>query len=368
MRIPFADLYSLHIGIEDELSAVFHRILAHSTFVLGPEVETFEEKFARYVGTNHCVAVNTGTAALHVALAVLGVGAGDEVITVAHTFIATAEAITAVGATPRFIDIDPVSFNMDPQLLEAAITPRTKAIIPVHMYGQCADMDSILAIARAHCIPVIEDACQAHGAVYKGKRAGSMGVVGCFSFYPGKNLGACGEGGAITTSDPELAARMRMWRNHGSSAKYEHDFAGLNMRMEGLQGGVLTVKLRHLDAWNDQRRAVAALYDHALQETEIQAPAEMLYGRHVYHLYVIQSSQRDLLRARLTEADIETGLHYPIPLHLQKAYRHLGYRLGDLPRTELVKDRILSLPMYPTLAAGDVAKVVAEVLESCYVA
>ena len=367
MKIPFVDLYSLHADMEEELCAVFRRVVSRSTFVLGPEVEQFEADFARYVGTQYCVAVNTGTAAIHLVLAALGVGPGDEVITVAHTFIATAEAITAVGATPKFIDIDPVSFTLDPDLLEAAITSKTKAIIPVHIYGQCADMDRILEIARRHDIPVIEDACQAHGSMYRNQRAGSMGTAGCFSFYPGKNLGACGEGGAITTNDPELAEKMRMWRNHGSSIKYVHDFAGLNMRMEGLQGGILSLKLKRLDDWNDQRRTVAALYDEALAGTDVIAPTEMAYGRHVYHLYVVQSDQRDALQTRLNKAGIETGLHYPIPLHLQKAYRWLGYREGDLPQTERAKDRILSLPVYPGLSAKAAAHVAAEVLESCYV-
>ena len=367
MKIPFVDLYSLHAEMEEELCAVFQRVVSRSSFVLGPEVKRFEAEFASYVGTQYCVAVNTGTAAIHLALAALGVGPGDEVITVAHTFIATAEAITAVGALPRFVDIDPVSFTLDPLLLEAAITPKTKAIIPVHIYGQCADMDHILEIARHYGIPVIEDACQAHGSMYRGYKAGSMGIAGCFSFYPGKNLGACGEGGAITTNDPELAEKMRMWRNHGSSIKYEHDFAGLNMRMEGLQGGILSLKLKHLDRWNDQRRAVAALYDDALAGSDVVAPTEMAYGRHVYHLYVVQSDQRDALQIRLNKAGVETGLHYPIPLHLQKAYRWLGYSEGDLPQTERVKDRILSLPVYPGLSTEAAAQVAAEVLESCYV-
>ena len=251
MKVPFVDLKSLHSEIEDDLREVFNRVLNNSTFVLGPEVQRFEQEFAAYVGTEHCVAVNTGTAALHLALAALGIGQGDEVITVPHTFIATAEAITAVGARPVFIDIDPVSYTMDPTLVEAAITNKTRAIIPVDLYGQVADMDSILEIATHHNIPVIEDACQAHGAEYKGRKAGAFGAAGCFSFYPGKNLGACGEGGAVTTNDADLAQRIRLWRDHGSSKRYEHIFPGLNMRMEGIQGGILSVKLKHLDRWND---------------------------------------------------------------------------------------------------------------------
>ncbi|WP_213806334.1 DegT/DnrJ/EryC1/StrS family aminotransferase [Granulicella sp. dw_53] len=367
MKIPFMDLRSLHEGISEELRDVFDRILDKSTFVLGPEVQTFEQEFAAYVGTRYCVALNTGTAAIHLALAALGIGPGDEVITVAHTFIATAEAITAVGATPVFIDIDPISFTMDPTLLEAAITSRTRAIIPVDLYGQVADMDPILEIADHHGISVVEDACQAHGAEYKGRKAGSFGIAGCFSFYPGKNLGACGEGGAVTTDDAELAQRIRMWRDHGSSKRYEHVFPGLNMRMEGIQGGILSVKLKYLDLWNDQRRSAAAAFDSALAMANIETPTQMNNRHHVYHLYVVQSDNRDALRKHLADADIETGLHYPTPLHLQQAYRFLGYREGDLPMTERIKDRILSLPMHPHLKAESIERIAFELQESCYV-
>ena len=367
MKIPFVDLKSLHDGIKEELSEVFDRVLRDSTFVLGPEVQRFEQEFAAYTGTAHCVAVNTGTAALHLVLAAMGVGPGDEVITVPHTFIATAEAISAVGARPVFVDIDPVSFTMDPTLLEAAITPRTRAIIPVDLYGQVADMDPILEIADRRGVPVVEDACQAHGAEYKGRKAGSFGVAGCFSFYPGKNLGACGEGGAVTTNDATLAANIRMWRDHGSSRRYEHVFPGLNMRMEGLQGGILSVKLKYLDRRNDQRRCAAASYTAALVGSGIATPAEMPYGRHVYHLYVVQSDNRDALRQQLADAGIESGLHYPVPLHLQQAYHSLGYKEGDFPVTEKVKGRILSLPMYPGIQTDAVERVAAELRESCLV-
>jgi dTDP-4-amino-4,6-dideoxygalactose transaminase len=367
MKIPFMDLRSLHEDIKDELREVFDRVLDQSTFVLGPEVQNFEQEFAAYCGTKYCVALNTGTAALHLALAALGLGPGDEVITVAHTFIATAEAITAVGATPVFIDINPISFTMDPALLEAAITSRTRAIIPVDLYGQVADMDPILEIAAHHSIPVIEDACQAHGAKYKGRMAGSFGVAGCFSFYPGKNLGACGEGGAVTTDDAELAQRIRMGRDHGSSKRYEHVFPGLNMRMEGIQGGILSVKLKYLDIWNDQRRQAAAAFDRALATADVETPTQLVDRHHVYHLYVVQSDNRDALRQHLAEADIETGLHYPTPLHLQQAYRSLGYKQGDFPVTERVKDRILSLPMYPHIQTETIERVALELRESCYV-
>lgn len=367
MKIPFVDLRSMHMEIKDELQEVFDRVLDKSSFVLGAEVQRFEQEFAAYVGTEYCVAVNTGTAALHLALAGLEIGAGDEVITVPHTFIATAEAISAVGATPVFVDIDPVSFTMDPALLETAITSKTRAIIPVDLYGQIADMDPILEIASRHGIPVVEDACQAHGAEYKGRKAGSFGIAGCFSFYPGKNLGACGEGGAVTTNDAELANRIRLWRDHGSSKRYEHIFPGLNMRMEGLQGGFLSVKLKYLDQWNDQRREAAAAYDAALVGTDMEIPTEMPHNRHVYHLYVVQSARRDQLREQLAEANIETGLHYPTPLHLQQAYQSLGYKQGDFPVTETLKDRILSLPMYPGIKPEAITHVISELKEGCYV-
>jgi len=363
MKVPFADLKSLHLEIKAELQDVFDRVLSDSTFVLGPEVRTFEADFAAYVGTEHCVGVANGTAAIHLVLAALGIGPGDEVITVAHTFIATAEAITAVGALPVFIDIDPITFTMDPALIEAAITPRTRAIIPVHIYGQTADMDAILAIAARHGIPVIEDAAQAHGAMHKGRKAGSMGTAGCFSFYPGKNLGALGEGGAITTNDPDLARSLRMWREHGSSRKYEHQFPAFNMRMAGMQGGFLSVKLRHLDRWNDERRAAAAEYAVQLADADLQVPVEAAGDHHIYHLYVIQSDSRDELKLRLAQVGIECGLHYPTPLHLQTAYRSLGYEAGDLPVTERAAGKILSLPIYPGISAEAIAFVASEILE-----
>ncbi len=366
MRVPFVDLKLLHRGMEDDLRNVFSRVLADSSFVLGPEVEEFERDFAAYCGVAHCVAVNTGTAALHLVLAALGVGPGDEVITVPHTFIATAEAITAVGATPVFVDIEPDGYCMDARQLEAAINERTRAIIPVHIYGQTADMDPILAVADAHNIPVIEDACQAHGAEYKGRKSGSLSLAGCFSFYPAKNLGACGEGGAVTTNDPELTKRMRMWRDHGSSKKYEHSFAGLNLRMEGVQGGMLALKLKHLDRWNDQRREAAQVYAEAFAHSDISLPQEMSYGRHVYHLFVVQTKERDALRQQLALAGVESGLHYPIPLHLQEAYRHLGYAKGDFPVAERVKDQILSLPMYPGITREAIEHVAMELQGACH--
>jgi dTDP-4-amino-4,6-dideoxygalactose transaminase len=366
VKVKFVDLSAQHKPLEAELKETFNRVLSNCSFVLGPEVEKFEKAFAAFCGVAHCVTVTNGTAALQLVLQGLGVGPGDEVITVAHTFIATAEAVNAAGARPVFMDIDPVSYTMDPARIEAAITPRTKAIIPVHLYGQPADMDAINAIGAKHKIPVIEDSCQAHGASYKGRRAGSLGAAACFSFYPSKNLGACGEGGAVTTNDAELAKKVRMLRDHGSVKKYEHDFPAYNLRLEGIQGGVLAVKLPHLDGWNKNRRILAARYDELLAGSKVQTPKEMPYAEHVYHLYVVLAEDREALKCALNEQGIETGLHYPIPLHLQKAYEYLGYKKGDFPVSEHVASHLLSLPMYAELPiehAEHVAKTTREVLE-----
>lgn len=366
MKVKFVDLSAQHKPLEAELKETFSRVLANCSFVLGPEVEKFEKAFAAFCGVEHCVAVTNGTAALQLVLQGLGIGAGDEVITVSHTFIATAEAISAVGARPVFVDIDPVSYTMDPNKVEAAITPRTKALIPVHLYGQPADMDALNAIATKHKLFVIEDSCQAHGALYKGRRAGSLATAACFSFYPSKNLGACGEGGAVTTNDAALARQIRMLRDHGSLKKYEHDFPAYNLRLEGIQGGVLAVKLPHLDGWNSNRRILAARYNEMFAGTKVVAPKEMPYARGVYHLYVVLVEDREALKQALAEQGIETGLHYPIPLHLQKAYEHLGYKKGDFPVSEHVASHLLSLPMYAELPiehVEHVAKTIREVLE-----
>ena len=366
MKVKFVDLSAQHKPLEAELKEVFSRVLANGSFVLGPEVEKFEKMFATYCGAEHCVAVTNGTAALQLVLQGLGVGLGDEVITVAHTFIATAEAINAAGARPVFVDIDPVSYTMDPTKLEKAITSKTKAIIPVHLYGQPADMDAINAIAAKHNLPVIEDSCQAHGAKYKGRPTGSLGRAACFSFYPSKNLGACGEGGAVTTDDVELAKKIRMLRDHGSVKKYEHDFPAYNLRLEGIQGGVLAVKLPHLDGWNNSRRVLAARYNELFAGSKVVTPKEMPYAHHVYHLYVIVVEDREALKKALTEQGIENGLHYPVPLHLQKAYADLGYKKGDFPVSEKVAGNHVSLPMYAELPiehVEHVAKTIREVLE-----
>jgi dTDP-4-amino-4,6-dideoxygalactose transaminase len=349
MKVPFVDLKALHAPISADLSNAIDRVMRNTAFIQGSEVKAFEDAFAKYVGVRHCVAVNSGTAALHLALLGLGIGPGDEVITVSHTFIATSEAISAVGARPVFVDIDPVTYTMDPAKVEAAITSRTRAILPVHLYGYPANMDALLAIAKRHNLQVVEDACQAHGAKYKGRMAGSMSAAGCFSFYPGKNLGACGEGGAMVTNDDALMQKVRMLREHGSVQKYVHVLPGYNFRLEGLQGAVLAVKLPHLDGWNDRRRAVAKRYGQRLAGQGIELPTEESHAHHVYHLYVIQTDDREGLRDFLAQRGIETGLHYPIPLHQQEAYAFLGYRTGDFPVTEKATQRILSLPMYPDM-------------------
>ena len=336
--------------MEAEFVEALRRVLRSSNFILGREVESFEQEFASYNNAQHCVAVNNGTAALQVALMALGVGPGDEVVTVPHTFIATAEAITAVGARPVFVDVDASSYTMDARLVERAITSKTRALIPVHLYGQCADMDPLLEIASRRGIPVIEDACQSHGAEYRGRKAGTLGRAGCFSFYPGKNLGALGEGGAVITNDAALAEKMRMLRDHGSRKKYEHEFPAYNLRLEGLQGAFLAIKLKHLDEWNERRRCIAARYGSMLRSTGVTPPQEMAYGKHVYHLYVVRSSERDRLKQDLSKRGIETGLHYPLPLHLQQAYRSLGHGPGDFPVSEEVAKSCLSLPIYPGMS------------------
>jgi|SRR4051812_37489820 dTDP-4-amino-4,6-dideoxygalactose transaminase len=364
MKIPFVDLSAIHKPLEQEFNAVFHRVLDRSSFIMGPEIKQFEDAFATYLGADHCITVNNGTTALQLVLAALGIGAGDEVITVANTFIATAEAVSAVGAKPVFVDVDPVSFTMDPVLVENAITSRTKAILPVHLYGQCADLDPLIAISERHKLFLIEDACQAHGAEYKGRRAGTVGIAGCFSFYPGKNLGALGEGGAISTNDAQFAQKLRMLRDHGSLRKYEHSLPGFNFRLEGLQGGFLGVKLPHLDRWNTQRREIATLYNEKLRDANVTLPVEMPYGKHVYHLYIVQLENRDHVKQQLADKGIDTGLHYPVPLHLQEAYRDLGYNKGDFPVSERLSLQILSLPMYPGLSIEAAEHVVTSLVEA----
>ena len=347
--IPFVDLKAQYHSIKSEIDEAIAKVLENSQFILGSEVAAFEEEFARYSGARFGVAVNSGTSALHLALLAAGVGPGDEVITTAYTFVATVAAIGYAGARPVLVDIDPVSYTIDSNAIERAITPRTKAIVPVHLYGQPADMDPILEIARRRHILVIEDAAQAHGAEYKGRRAGSMGDLACFSFYPGKNLGAYGEAGMVVTNSPAYTRTMRMLRDWGQERKYHHDLKGYNYRMEGMQGAILRVKLRHLEAWTEARRSRAAAYAAALQSSALRLPAAMPYSRHVYHVYAVQSPRRDDLAAALLAEGIHTGVHYPIPIHRLGAWTDLNYPVGSFPVAECVAGRVLSLPIYPEL-------------------
>ncbi len=351
MDVPFLDLKPQYRRIEAALRPRLEAIMEQAAFINGPEVEAFEEEFAAFCETNYCVGVSSGTDALRFALLACGIGAGDEVITVPHTFIATTEAITQAGARPVFVDVDPATSTLDPARLEAAITPRTRAVIPVHLYGRPADMDPILEIAARRRLTVIEDACQAHGARYRGKRAGSMGRVGCFSFYPGKNLGAFGDAGALVTDDPEVARRARMLREHGQSRKYVHDTEGYTGRLDALQAAVLRLKLGFLEAWNRARRLNARRYDELLEGIPgltFHRPADGIDP--VYHLYVVFVDDREGLREHLGRQGVGTGLHYPLPLHLQQAYAAMGHRRGDFPVSEQLADRLLSLPMYAELA------------------
>jgi dTDP-4-amino-4,6-dideoxygalactose transaminase len=360
--IPYADLRSQYRAIKSEIDDAVLRVLDSTQFILGEEVVAFEREFAAYCGTADAIGVNSGTSALHLALLAAGIGRGDEVITVPFTFVATAAAIEYAGATPVFVDIDPETFTMAPDGIERAITPRTKGIMPVHLYGHAADMDPILDVARRRGLVVIEDAAQAHGATYQGRRCGSIGTMAAFSFYPGKNLGAYGEGGAVVTSDQALAKKIRVMRSWGEERRYEHTVKGFNYRMDGIQGAILRVKLRHLEKWTDARRARAADYARAFAGTAVATPVERSGCRHVYHVYAVRLSQRDSTRAALQAAGIQTGVHYPIPIHLQPAHTDLGYRPGDFPVSEQAASQVLSLPMFPELTREQVEDVAAAVL------
>ena len=357
VKVPYLDLKAQYQSIKPEIDAAIARVLESCQFVLGPEVAAFEQDFAAYCGTTECIALNSGTSALHLALLAAGVGPGDEVVTVPFTFVASVAAVTYTGARPVLMDIDPRSFTMDPAAVQAAITPRTKAILPVHLYGQSADMDPIMEVARRHRLVVIEDAAQAHGAKYKGRPVGSIGDMGCSSFYPGKNLGAYGEGGAVTTSNAEYARTIRMLRDWGQDRKYHHQLRGFNYRMEGFQGAILRVKLRHLERWTEARRKVVNLYNELLADSGVETPAEMPWGRHVYHVYTLRADDRDGLQASLLAEGIQTGIHYPVPVHLQPAYADLGYGRGAFPHAEAAAEQVLSLPLYPELSAQSVAEV-----------
>jgi dTDP-4-amino-4,6-dideoxygalactose transaminase len=355
--IPFVDLKAQYNSIRGEVNDAVLHVLETTQFVLGEEVHKFEEEFASYVGARHAVACNTGTSALHLALLAAGVGPGDEVITVPFTFVATVAAIRYTGAVPVFVDVDEQSYTMDPARLEAAITPRTRAIIPVHLYGQAADIDPILEVARRHGIKLIEDACQAHGTEYRGRRVGALGDIGAFSFYPGKNLGAYGEGGMAVTNDDEAARVMRMLRDWGAEKKYQHVLKGFNYRMDGIQGAILRVKLRHLPAWTEARRERAAAYNDLLRGSDVIVPAEAPYSRHVYHVYAVRTAARDALQQLLGTAGVHTGIHYPVPIHLLPAHADLGYKVGDFPVSERLANEVLSLPMYAELSPADVQAV-----------
>jgi dTDP-4-amino-4,6-dideoxygalactose transaminase len=357
--IPFLDLKAQYRGIKTEIDGAVAEVLESADFALGPHVAAFERRFADYCGAARCVSVNSGTSALHLALLVAGIGPGDEVITVSMTFVATTAAILYAGAKPVFVDIDPATWTMDPALIEPAITPRTKAVLPVHLHGLTADMQAIGGIARRHGLVVIEDAAQSHGALYKGRRAGSLGDIGCFSFYPGKNLGAYGEGGAIVTQNLDFAEKSAMLRDWGQAAKYNHALQGYNYRMDGIQGAVLNVKMRHIEAWTEVRRAVAAHYDRLLDRHGHLHPQPPADCRHVYHVYAVRVRERDAVQRALAAAGIATGIHYPIPVHLQRAYADLGYWRGDLPVTEAVAAQFLSLPIYAELSMDQVEEVVA---------
>jgi dTDP-4-amino-4,6-dideoxygalactose transaminase len=354
------DLKTQYHQIKPEIDAAIIRTVESTQFVLGPEVKAFEQRFASYCNVGHCLAVNTGTSALHLAMLAAGIGPGDEVITVSMTFVATTAAVLYSGAKPVFVDADPVTWTMDPALIEAAITPRTKAILPVHLHGLMADMDPIMEIARRHGLIVIEDAAQAHGAEYKGRRAGSIGDFGCFSFYPGKNLGAYGEGGAVVTNRPDLARKVALLRDWGQEAKYNHVVAGYNYRMDGIQGAVLNVKMNYIEAWTEGRRSAAAEYDRLLTKLPFARPQPPAHSRHVYHVYALCLPRRDEALSMMQEAGIGVGIHYPVPVHLQKAYANLGYRAGDFPITEKLAYQFLSLPIYPELRPEHLAEVVTQ--------
>jgi dTDP-4-amino-4,6-dideoxygalactose transaminase len=363
MSVPFLDLKTQYLAIKDEVLSAVSRVFDSTQYVLGSEVAAFEEEFAAYCGTRYGVAVNTGTSALHLALLAAGIGKGDEVITVPFTFVATVAAIVYTGAKPVFVDIDPVTYTMDPRRIEAAITAKTRAILPVHLYGQPADMNAIREIADRHNLVVIEDAAQAHGAEYHGRRAGSMGALGCFSFYPGKNLGAYGEGGMVTTDDPEFARTLRMLRDWGAEKKYHHVLKGFNYRMEGVQGAILRIKLRYLEGWTEARRANAHAYLNSLENCGLTLPVEAPANRHVYHVYAVLTAHREGLMEALNARGIQTGIHYPIPVHLLPAYSDLGYRAGDFPVSERIASEELSLPMFPEMSPGQIEEVSETILE-----
>ncbi len=359
MTIPFVDLKTQYKTLKPQIDAALQSVLERSAYIMGQELEEFEEAFANYIGLKHCLGVSTGTDALELAIRACGIGPGDEVITVPNTFIATTEAITHAGATWRWVDVDPRTYNMDASKIEMAISPRTKALLPVHLYGQPADMLPILEIARKYNLKIIEDCAQAHGATYHGQTVGRFGDVACFSFYPGKNLGAYGDGGAVLTNDDQIAERVRLLRNHGQREKYVHLEEGFCHRLDNLQAAVLNVKLPYLDDWNKARRQAAATYDRLLQDLpDVITPHQLEATESVYHLYVVQVPNRDQVRAALSAEGIQSGIHYPIPLHQQPAYKHLGHKADDFPVSAALGPKILSLPMFPEITTEQIERVV----------
>ncbi|HEY5039856.1 MAG TPA: DegT/DnrJ/EryC1/StrS family aminotransferase [bacterium] len=355
--IPYLDLKAQYQNIQGEIQESVKGVLESGHYVLGEEVKTFEENFAVYCQTRFAVAVNTGTSALHLALLAAGIGPGDEVITTPLTFVATAAAVVYTGAKPVFVEIDPATLNLDAGKVSKAITPRTKALLPVHLHGKPVEMAPLLELSKRNNIHLIEDAAQAHGAEFQGRRAGSMGLAGCFSFYPGKNLGAYGEGGAVTTNDEGIAKKIRLLRDWGAEKRYHHDVKGFNFRMESLQGAILKVKLKHLEKWTEARRAHAMRYDEKLKGLSLRVPQTPSGVRHVYHVYPILLEKRDKLQEYLMSRGVQTNIHYPIPVHLQKAYSDLGYKAGDFPVTEKACDQLLSLPLYPEMTEAQVDEV-----------
>lgn len=362
--IPLVDLRAQYQEIKHEVEAAIHRVLESSRYVLGPEVEAFEQEFATFCRTRHAVAVNSGTSALHLALLAAGIGPGSEVITVPFTFVATVATILYAGAKPVLVDIDPRTLTIETGKIEAAVTSRTVAILPVHLYGHPADMDPILQIAKKHGLMVIEDCAQAHGAQYRGRTVGSIGAIGCFSFYPSKNLGAYGEGGAVTTNDEDLARKVRLLRDWGAPQKYTHLLKGYNYRMDAIQGAILRVKLAHLEKWTEARRHHARSYDRLLAHSGVETPIAQDWARHVYLVYGIRSENRDAIRKSLLARDIHCEVHYPVPVHLQPAYADLGFRKGDFPSAESLAETQLSLPMYPELTQSQIGAVAAVIGEA----
>ena len=357
MTIPLLDLKAQYAGIKQEIDRSLVKIMAGGSYILGQNVRALEEEIARYCGVEYGIGVASGTDALLLALMAFGIEAGDEVITTPYTFFATAEVVSWLGATPVFVDIDPKTYNIDVNIIEEKITEKTRAIIPVHIFGQMADMDIIMELAHKYNLIVIEDACQAFGASYKGRKAGSIGHAACFSFFPTKNLGAYGDGGMVVTNDQEAAEMIKMLRTHGSSKEYFHEFLGMNSRLDEIQAAVLRIKLKYLDKWNCLRREKAALYKSLLRDSGLILPFEEAWNLHVYHLFIVRSLERDRLRERLVKEGIGCGVYYPLPLHLQNVYLHLGYREGDLPEAERASRETLALPLYPELNEEDIKKV-----------